>query len=419
MRKKTVAITLIMLSMGVSLTGCNQNAEKAQTESNSEQVAQIEQTDEDKEMQESSTSQKNIMEKSDTEETNKTETIQSKSKILLTNMKDCKQELQAHKYENLSIHKNAIIQMPECCGKVVMKVPDDFNALAETLFQKYVGDTYNKKYWSDGVKAEGGKNYNIIGPEYDDKKNKIHMGIADNGYFMYEYDEAFSSGEGEKEWKDYYLTENYEDVTYWLKDGKMKLSEILEKADKEAHKWEEYQENINLKPYYVRVETDKKTGLSSIEISYQKMFNNASIFSFSPMNAETDRVSYLRADGMYIEVNSVKEPVSFIHNDSAKVYMQEEYDEMISFEQALELLNETLEGISVPSIKEAGLEYLFVNDEENGYDVLPGKEYAATPYWVVHFDFNLDNQVYATIDCKTGEVNYYQNGLVVRSNVCK
>ena len=426
MKKKAFAYTAVILLLGVGITGCNKAAEQA---GNSNQMQETQQAgDNSNQAQEtqqagnSNQAQKTQQIGDNSKQAKEVQFISSSGKSydtienIFANMDNSLSDLASHRYENLKSNEKLSVEKPEHVGKAVMKIADNFNTQAETLFREYAGETYNKAYYSDGIAASGEKQSVPIGPEYDDSANKIHMGIADKGFFMYEKEEAFC-GNSREEDTSFYLTKEYEDADYQLKDGKLKLSEIIAKADAEADKWEAYQDNISLKPYYVCVKKDAKTGANSFEILYQQTYGNVDIWGHAPEDSQSEEVNYNRASSLSVMVNSVNGEVSLTNQYNAEMQMQDEYDTIISFDKALELLDETVAGLTLPSIKKVGLEYMLSGGvQKQGEKVPAGSEYEAVPYWIMYFAQAENNYIYATVDCKTGEVKYYQNNQLVRTH---
>ena len=477
MKKKQFAYTALILSMGIGIAGCGTSTEQT---SNKEHKARVEQsadaTSELNETQTAVTKKAEEGQSDNTEEgkdadakdaaktsntnsaneqgkeeaasqaqtTKKTENAKqtkaskmskvsksgkvkkAKNKIsgseesydtvenIFSNMDNSLDDLASHKYENIKSSEKLNIAQPEHVGKAVMKIADNFNSQAENVFQKYAGETYNADYCSAGIDVDGVKKYKLTGSEYNDKANNHLMQIENNGYFWSEYNGVLSeyTNYAEEGNEHFLLTEQYQDKSYRLKDGIMKLSEIIAKADKEAEKWAAYQGNIGLKPYEVYVDTDQKTGISKVGISYCQTYGNAEI-SISVADKDSEQAYYNSTYSMYVAVDSVKEPVSLMNWYNADMEMQEEYDTIISFDEALKLLDETVADISVSAIKKVGLEYVISSDEtEKIVGDLAGAEYEATPYWVIY----AGSLSHATVDCKTGEVKYYQNGQLVREH---
>ena len=62
---------------------------------------------------------------------------------IFANMDNSLDDLTSHKYENIKSSEKLNIAQPEHVGKAVMKIADNFNSQAESLFQEYAGKTYN------------------------------------------------------------------------------------------------------------------------------------------------------------------------------------------------------------------------------------------------------------------------------------
>lgn len=88
------------------------------------------------------------------------------------------------------------------------------------MFPYYIGEEYNEQY------IESGEDLDPPGSEYRNEKNELIAGIGNQGFFMYRKWNVSSLNDYE-EVEAFEIMNDYEDRSYSLKDGEMKISEAI------------------------------------------------------------------------------------------------------------------------------------------------------------------------------------------------
>lgn len=321
-------------------------------------------------------------------------------------------QISQKKYENLVIKKNISVQKPELCSQLKLRVVEGFDKNYETLFPyyiEYVGEEYNEQY------------VNFIeelyppGPEYRDDKNGIIAGIGDNGFFMYEKKNMLSvdglSLYGYEEVESFEIINDYEDRSYLLKDGEMKISEAVQKSEIFLKDWCEKSGDLSYMPRTITVH--KKTGIEEYlyEINFQKEYNHIPFFSLLTGDENLDQKERIAlfTTSLYIEDHG---QISYFVNPEILdcIGTIEEYDKIISLDCALDLVSDMLADYQIYEVKEITLEYALKYGEN--YEIIrAGMEFEAKPYWVIYFDMTKDQEVFSMIDCVTGDVTFVNKSL--------
>ncbi len=186
---------------------------------------------------------------------------------------DSKDQVLQKKYQNLKMSDKIKMIKPNSCNEEEFEVIDGFASKDQELFRKYIGKDYNQKYWSDGA------NLNPPGPEYSDKKTGHYAGISDNGFFVWNNAKEIDVETEKEEEAVYNLRTDYQDKSYEVSDGKMKVSEAVKMAEAEMKKWREYSGDNEAIPYQVIVSKITDTGKYCFEVDFQKEYENVPFFS--------------------------------------------------------------------------------------------------------------------------------------------
>lgn len=306
-------------------------------------------------------------------------------------------QISQKKYENLVIKKNISVQKPELCSQLKLRVVEGFDKNYETLFPYYIGEEYNEQY------------VNFIeelyppGPEYRDDKNGVIAGIGDNGFFLYEKRDMLSL-DGYEEVESFEIINDYEDRSYLLKDGEMKISEAIQKSEIFLKDWCEKSGDFSYMPYVITVY--KKTGIEEYlyKVDFQKEYKHIPFFSLLTGDENLDQKEriMLSTTWLYIEDHG---QISCFVNPEILDYIGtiQEYDKIISLDCALDLVSDMLADYQIYEVKEITLEYA-LKYGENYQKISAGMEFEAKPYWVIYFDMTENQEIFSMIDCATGDV---------------
>lgn len=152
-------------------------------------------------------------------------------------------------YSNITFEYNFDINKPGEIAQNKFIQVSNFNDNYLEVIKSFVGNSFDEKniYWNDRLDPPG--------PQYDDKEKDIHFGMGNDGFYYYSHNEFLiniSNGiyiEVER----IPLRIEYEDHSYVLIDGEMKISEAIERAEVCAEELKSFSKDIELIPSEVIV----------------------------------------------------------------------------------------------------------------------------------------------------------------------
>ncbi|MGN0483471.1 MAG: hypothetical protein ACI4HI_07950 [Lachnospiraceae bacterium] len=323
-----------------------------------------------------------------------------------------KKELCGRKYGTLRVDKDCRMQIPKVkrVGIQEMQTLDAFVEEHPNLMQTLVGDILIQK--KDGTKLdiEPGES------EYEDKKNQIYCGMADSGFF-------FFTSQDNRDLNNLKLEKAYDNAaiigketnTYELKDGTMTVKQAVKCAEKFLKQWQKQTGDGDYQFEQCSVYQDAGTYI--YRLRFQKMENQIPIVSLMPERGSLKTEAFQKAFGMYdldIYIDSCTGAPFCISNQTMlkEVEEKETYQKLLTPDAAVQCLSEiplAYRGTKVTSI---AVEYLPFSEDKtmkNG-EMPPYQEPEQTmflrPVWKIGMNENSENECYALVDCKTGEVCY-------------
>lgn len=341
--------------------------------------------------------QKNIDYKKQAE-TNTEQSSDKKYKTLKEIWASKDQALQK-KYQNLKISDKLKIREVDSCNEEEFEVVDGFASKDKELFKKYIGKDYNEKYWSDGA------NLNPPGPEYSDEDHGFYAGISNNGFFMWSNENEISLDMETKEEAVYNLLTNYEDKSYEVSDGELKVSEAVKMAEAAMKKWSEDSGDSLTIPYQAVVSKIKDSGKYCIAVNFQKLYENVPLFVRIVNENNLGKQKINSMDGVEICITK-KEGVSSINNQNILKHVKtiKQDDKIVSIEGALDSANQLLASYHVYTVNEIGIQYIFIPENYKDDDKKSaGRKYTTKPYWIIGFEDSDDKDMFVAVDCETGE----------------
>ena len=308
-------------------------------------------------------------------------------------------QISQKKYENLVIKKNISIQKPERCSYLRFRVIEGFDKNYKELFPYYIGEEYNEQY------IESGEDLDPPGPEYRNDKNEFIAGIGNQGFFMYRKWNVSSLNDYE-EVEAFEIMNDYEDRSYSLKDGEMKISEAIKKSETFLKDWCEKSGDLSYMPRTITIY--KKIGAEEYlyKVDFQKEYKCMPFFSLLTGDQNLDQKDRIMLDTTQIYIEDHGNICGFFNQEILE-YIEtiQEYDKIISLDCALDLVSEILASYQIYEIKEITLEYA-LKYGENYQKINAGMEFEAKPYWVIYFDMTKDREIFSMVDCATGDVTF-------------
>lgn len=312
-------------------------------------------------------------------------------------------------YSNITFEYNFDINKPGEIAQNKFIQVSNFNDNYLEVIKSFVGNSFDEKniYWNDRLDPPG--------PQYDDKEKDIHFGMGNDGFYYYSHNEFLiniSNGiyiEVER----IPLRIEYEDHSYVLIDGEMKISEAIERAEVCAEELKSFSKDIELIPSEVIVyQTDD--GYYVYNILFTKSYNNL-YFSNYFYDYYSIKDKFIMALETEILIESKEKP-GVIRNASGIIEYVEtvkKYDEIITFECATKLVENLLSSYTKYKVQyvnlETKLKLLGKGENYDPTDYTAGNIYLSKPCWVFYLDLTPNKEVYVTVDLESGEVDFIKN----------
>lgn len=337
--------------------------------------------------------------------------------VKIDSILDGYKEVISNTYDNLIFEEGLVINKPEEIGKYKFEQINNFADEGEKKIQDLFGAEFNEQMLLVDDR----------GYEYDDQQKRNYYGMSDSGFYSFFTDDYYDIlreiNRSECKLIDLvYLNKQYDDPSYLLEDGSMKLSTALEQAKKFAKKMYKDNQDMQWTPYQVLIyERNDKTFF--YDIYFYKVYKNVYFTAVVPemfknKDEEGHYVPYTIMSGTHIIINSKDAPKAYA-NPCGIIEcneVEEKYDKVLSLESAADIVSSTLSEYSKYTVKLINIEnrLIRINGEPitedmdpNPFDYTPGNIYESEPYWVFYFDLTRGDEVYAMVNCITGEFEFW------------
>jgi hypothetical protein len=311
-------------------------------------------------------------------------------------------------YSNLSFPSDFSINKPAEIGQMEFTVISEFDKNYKEICKDFIGE-YDKKYLAVTPPRSSPSGY-----LYDDKNKLIHLTIGNDGLYFY-YNNEVSA---EYIWnstntviKKIFLQTPYEDVSYHLKDGDMKISEVIELANSYVKdKMQKYSKDITLLPYDVII-YQKKDGNYLYNVEFNSSYKGlyfTNLF-YQPNDVKTKYTSIFLTD-IIIDSKSgpsaLDNPYIFKYNKT-----REKYEKIVTFECATKIVEKLLSSYTKYKVQCVSLETRLI--QKGGQDdqgaCFAGMVYETKPCWVFYLDRKHGKEIAVIVDCETGETEFINN----------
>lgn len=328
------------------------------------------------------------------------------------------------KYDNLDL-KSAKINMPQSLISGELEIPElfvksdnlceDFFDLTEATFD-IDKDLFNNSEFSNNTYP--------LGPAVTDEC--LYAAIGCTGFATVDFINNNYSLDEDKNVEVIDLN-NYVDNEYSLINSKGKISEFVSFADKYFKKYTNLLK-IDAVPTSVNIYENEDLGRYMM-VRYQQRIGGVDLSNVLSAYDEEFNEHYNSWECGYICISGLeKEDVMCINiqggalelNSSSKI------DEIISLNQAADILNKKLAEYKEYTINSISIEYLLSykgnkqsegieQSEYNHRDNASWAEYASfdyyafEPYWTFYVDKTYKNEIVAYVNCRNGDVLFVNN----------
>ena len=324
-------------------------------------------------------------------------------------------------YNNLTFSKDIILKQPEEMGRYTFTQASNFAQNAEAEISSYFGEKYDgKKLLKDET-----------GYEYDDKENKNYYALLDNGFYsvfknqyydvLADIDHGVISLE-----KSIDLFHDYDDSSYELEDGKMKISEAIRQAGEYAKDLYKKSNDFDWKPRKISV-YQKKNKKYFFKLEFEKEYRNVAFTAVSPdlyncKDEDNKYIPYTKVTNPFIFITSKNEPEAYA-NPSGVISSDKEiekYDKVISLQTAADIVSKELAEYTKYNVVRMNIENRLVRtnnlaniNEEclSDVDYTKGNTYESQPYWVFYFDVTEGREIYAMVNCISGKFEFWDKAI--------
>lgn len=316
-------------------------------------------------------------------------------------------EVTSNNYSNIRFANKFEINKPTEIGSMRFHQISDFNDNSTEIIKNFVGKDFDEQYIYYDERLDP------PGPQYDEKG--IHFGMGNNGFYCYDrdniYDEIIKGHY--KEIERIPLRLKYKDHSYALQDGEMKISEAIEQAKAYAKQLQNYSKDIELIPDEVIVYQDNNNKyLYQINLIKSFKYLYFSYYWYDHYKVKDPYIIELRT---IIVINSSKTPATILNGSGIIEYVktEETYDEIITFDHATKLVEDILSFYSKYEIQyvnlETKLKLIDAPEEFDPYENTANNIYISRPCWVFYLDLTPEKEIYVTVDCQTGDVDFIKN----------
>lgn len=230
--------------------------------------------------------------------------------------------------------------------------------------------------------------------EYEDAERKIYLAVDENGEVVYIGNDLYEDTEEEENpptiERIYLNREECPTITCKMKDEEILLPDLINYMDKWIDNCEYFQDEFEyeVKTVFVKEKEDKTNRVSMV---LQKMYKGVGLnyIAFGNGGWDMKSLAYTGTE-LDITIDELGKP-SFL-SDETKVYIEKEepIEEVLTFNSAVNLVEETLSGFSKIEVCEIRVEYMIRaemwENEENNTSI-PGAVFHTTPVYSFLIEF--------------------------------
>ena len=325
-------------------------------------------------------------------------------------------DVKAQNFDNLEFSHAFEINKPEQIGVIKFRQINNFLNHDIEKIKDFIGDSYNKKFL---ILDQNPTNPSA---QYDDKSKQLYCGMLNNGFYSYEQNNGYgfvnkSMNGILTKIEEFSLMQEYEDKSYKLSDGAIKISDALKIAQNYANEMSEKYGDLDLIPYKLIVY--KETGGNYLyQIHFAKSYKNV-YFAYTYSRRSSLNYPYILVSGFSVMLALKGSPVHVVNSNGIIEYIgtEQNYNKIITFAYATKLLSNKLTSYKKHEVQYVSLEnrlMLKTNTitEQTTFDTLNYSDdniYETKPCWTFYLDITPDQGVYAMVDCITGEIEFIDN----------
>lgn len=316
--------------------------------------------------------------------------------------------------KNLNLDEDCVVQIPnvKSCGILEMQSLDNFGKNNPDIIKKFVNNTFESQNCDENTQKSSRE------PEYGyDEKGNTYCDILDSGFFYYTNRDDLDLNTLTLE-KEYDTFLGCEEEEYEMKDGSLTVSKAIQRAEQFLEEWQKQTGDGEHRLYKCSVYKDEDHFLYCLQ--FQKTQDQIPIMHLTPKTSDLPKKAFQKTFGMdcmEVYIDSCKESPFCVSNQYMleKLKERETYAQIFTLEAALQRLNDMHTECRKSRIKSISLEYLPFSEEEelkNGEIPAlqePGEKCLLKPVWLIQANSKERNEIYAIVDCKTGDVSYVKN----------
>ena len=328
----------------------------------------------------------------------------------LENIYDSIDEVLSQEYENLKLHNSININRPKELPVLDLEQVSNYDKKFDTIANALIHqDRFNKKY------IDYTPNTTPPGPEYKDTATGEHLGVGDNGFVYYEAP-GFTMRSDTQLVKTVYLNDKDEiQKSYELKDGVMKVSDAITKAEEFLENtWQPISDDL---PYIIDyINICKLEDKYFYEIALAKNYKDVYINNIFNLCKDIHLVCFENT----IIIDST-ENISNFAVTMGTAFVKEEVateDKYVTLESALDMVRKKLAEYEIFDILSIQLRYApkILREEEDDVDELmirgdAGAKLEARPHWAFVLDMTPGYEKVIWIDAITGEMRMMFNNV--------
>lgn len=230
--------------------------------------------------------------------------------------------------------------------------------------------------------------------EYEDEERKIYLAVDENGEVIYISNDLYEdseNGENPPTIQRIYLNrEECPATTCKMKDEEILLPDLINHVDKWIDNNEHFQDEFDYeaKTVFVKEKEDKTNRVSMV---FQKMYKGVGLNYIAFGNGGWDMKS-LPYTGAEIDITIDELGTPCFVGDETNLYIEKEepIDEVLTFNSAVNLVEQKLSGFSKIKVCEIRVEYMIqakMGENEENNTFMPGAVFHTTPVYSFLIEF--------------------------------
>ena len=323
-------------------------------------------------------------------------------------------DVKTQSFDNLKFTHEFEINKPDEIREMKFHQINNFLDNYKEVTKHFVGNSFNEKYLNLDLNG-------IPTVEYNDKGKKIYFVMRGKGYVCYisdiQYEFYEESQNDVTKVEEISLMQEYEDKSFELRDGNMKISEAVNLAQDYVEQTISKYDTFQWIPSNVIICKDDK-GRYLYDIYFIKAYKNLYLSTTYSKNKDI-KTPYMAIYENNVMIAAKDSPI-FFRNNSGIIECEEtiqDYDKIITFECATKLLSKKLSSYKEYEVQYVSLENKLVfKGNRKDLDIIYGpynfqadNDYESKPCWTFYLDLTPGGGVYAMVDCITGEIEFVDN----------